>query len=50
MITPGSSIGSSFMVMLTRKDYLRMPFGQSPLSDDEISIIGSWIDQGARNN
>ncbi len=50
MITPGSSIGSSLMVMLTRKDYLRMPFGQSPLADDEIRIIGSWIDQGAKNN
>ncbi len=50
MITPGSSIGSSFVVMLTRKDYLRMPFGQAPLADDEIYIIRSWIDQGAKNN
>ncbi len=50
MITPGSAIGSSFMVMVTRKDHLRMPFGKSPLADDEIRAIRSWIDQGAKNN
>ncbi len=50
LIVPGSAMTSSFMVMLTRKDHLRMPFGKSPLSDDEIRVIRKWIDQGAKNN
>ncbi len=50
MITPGSAINSSFMVMVTRNDHLRMPYGKSPLSDDEIRVISDWIDQGAKNN
>lgn len=50
LIIPGSAMTSSFMVMLTRKDHLRMPFGKSPLSDDEVRVIRKWIDQGAKNN
>jgi len=50
LIIPGSAMTSSFMVMLTRKDHLRMPFGKSALSDDEIRVIRKWIDQGAKNN
>ena len=50
LIVPGSSATSSFMVMVTRKDHLRMPFGAPPLADDEIRVIRSWIDQGAKNN
>ncbi|MCF6236655.1 MAG: hypothetical protein L3J70_09845 [Gammaproteobacteria bacterium] len=50
MITPGSAINSSFMVMVTRKDHLRMPYGKSPLSDDEVRVISKWINQGAKNN
>ncbi|MBI3081950.1 MAG: hypothetical protein HYY94_03380 [Gemmatimonadetes bacterium] len=29
---------------------LRMPWGQEPLSDDQINRIRAWIQQGARNN
>ncbi len=50
LITPGSAMTSSFLVMLTRKDHLRMPFGKSPLSDEEVRVIRKWIDQGAKNN
>ncbi|MFC1748400.1 c-type cytochrome [Pseudomonadota bacterium] len=50
LIVPGSAMTSSFMVMLTRKDHLRMPYGKSPLSDDEVRVIRKWIDQGAKNN
>ncbi len=50
LIVPGSAANSSFMVMVTRKDHLRMPFGAPPLADDEIRVIRSWIEQGAKNN
>lgn len=50
LIVPGSPETSSFMVMVTRKDHLRMPFGAPPLADDEIRVIRTWIEQGANNN
>ena len=50
LIVPGSPETSTFMVMLTRQDHLRMPYGQSPLSDGEIRVISKWIEQGAKNN
>ncbi len=50
LIVPDSAMNSSFMIMLTRKDHLRMPYGKSALSDDEIRVIRKWIDQGAKNN
>ena len=50
LIVPGSPEASSFIVMVTRKDHLRMPFGAAPLSDDEIRVIRFWIEQGAKNN
>ncbi len=50
LIVPGSPTTSSFMIMVTRKDHLRMPFGAAPLSDDEIRVIKVWIEQGAKNN
>lgn len=50
LIVPGSPTSSSFMVMVTRKDHLRMPFGAPPLSDDEVRVIRAWIEQGAKNN
>lgn len=50
LIVPGSPTSSSFMVMVTRKDHLRMPFGAPPLSDDEVRVIRNWIEQGAKNN
>ncbi len=50
LIEPGHSTSSTFMVMITRKDYLRMPYGAAPLSDDELRVIRTWIDQGAKNN
>lgn len=50
LIVPGSPETSSFMVMVTRKDHLRMPFGAPPLADDEIRVLRTWIEQGAKNN
>ncbi|HKK45492.1 MAG TPA: c-type cytochrome domain-containing protein [Balneolaceae bacterium] len=29
---------------------VRMPYGGSPLSSDDISLIKQWIDNGAKNN
>lgn len=50
LIVPGSPETSSFMVMVIRKDHLRMPFGAPPLADDEIRVLRTWIKQGAKNN
>jgi len=50
LIVPGSPESSSFMIMVTRRDHLRMPFGAPPLADDEIRAIRTWIAQGAKNN
>ncbi len=50
LIVPGSPATSTFMIMLTRQDHLRMPYGQNALSHDEIRVIRTWIDQGAKNN
>ena len=50
IVEAGSSISSTLMVMVTRHDNLRMPYGQIPLSDEEIRVIKNWIDQGAQDN
>lgn len=50
LINPGSAASSTFFVMLTRKDHLRMPYGAPPLSDDELRVVKAWIEQGAKDN
>jgi hypothetical protein len=61
VIVPGSSISSSLYLMIAEKTApeIRMPphhiqslsAGRSaPLSEDNVEIIGLWIDQGAKDN
>lgn len=50
LVVAGSPANSSFMVMVTRKDHLRMPYGGGALADDEIRVIRAWIEQGAKKN
>lgn len=51
-IVPGDA-AASFLVEKLRADPrrgARMPLLREPLSDEEIAIIETWIDEGAKNN
>lgn len=48
-IVRGNASKSELVKRLRHQDAeLRMPFEQDPLSDEEIQLIESWIDQGAQ--
>lgn len=48
VLTPGRSDLSALFGRLVSDDHAtRMPFDESPLSADQITLIGRWIDQGA---
>lgn len=49
-IRPGSSAKSVLMQHLTGETEPRMPFGKPPLSADNLKLIRTWIDEGARPN
>ena len=51
-VISGDSSGSTLYQKIagTQSSDSRMPLGGSPMSSDEIAIIGDWIDQGASNN
>lgn len=49
LITPGSAARSLLFAKLTTPDMQRrMPQNGPPLSDDELRLIGKWIEGGAR--
>jgi hypothetical protein len=47
-IKPGDSKNSLLMKRLLGDVAPRMPFGGDPLSNSEIAVIRTWIDEGAR--
>lgn len=47
MITPGNSAGSRLFQKLNGAEYGPQMPPTGPLSQDQIKIIGTWIDQGA---
>lgn len=48
-IVPGDADASEMIRRLTLKDpEERMPYKEHPLSEDEISLLRKWIDQGAK--
>ena len=48
VIVPGNSASSILHQRITADDpRMRMPWGQEPLTDDQIETIRLWIDQGA---
>ncbi len=47
-VKPGDSKNSLLMKRLLGDVAPRMPFGGDPLSDSEIAVIRTWIDEGAR--
>ena len=52
VIQPGQSYASTLQVLVEHKadKTLNMPKGGVKLSNDQIELIGKWIDQGAKNN
>ncbi|MCB0283027.1 MAG: hypothetical protein H6627_00230 [Calditrichae bacterium] len=54
MIVPGNPQTSRlYIVVSTRNTSMRMPperLGEDPLSEDEVKIIHTWIEQGAQEN
>lgn len=48
-IVPGSPNSSELIKRLTHSDpELRMPYQRSPLSEEEIDLLKTWISQGAK--
>ncbi|MFX0555640.1 PSD1 and planctomycete cytochrome C domain-containing protein [Maribacter sp. CXY002] len=48
-IIQGDAAGSELIKRLKEEDLeLRMPYGKSKLSDEEIELLTKWIDQGAQ--
>lgn len=52
VVKSGDSFTSAVVMLIEgRADpSIKMPHGEEALSDDEIQVIKSWIDQGAKNN
>ncbi len=48
IVTPGKSDDSRLYLMVAGKKKPSMPMGGDKLSDGEISLIGKWIDAGAK--
>ena len=52
VIDPGSAISSSLYLLVAGKTdpSIQMPHGRAALSEEEVSAIEKWIDQGAKDN
>ena len=52
VIQPGQSYASTLQILVEHKadQSLNMPKGGIKLTNDQIELIGKWIDQGAKNN
>jgi mono/diheme cytochrome c family protein len=52
VIEPGSSISSTLVILISGGAHrsINMPRKGEVLSDKQIGLVRTWIDQGARNN
>lgn len=50
VIVPGNPDESELYLRVTGESEPRMPLNSSPLRDDEIEAIRTWISEGAPNN
>jgi len=52
IIIPGDPASSTLMVLVEgRADpSIRMPHGKEPLKPEDINVLRTWIEQGAKNN
>lgn len=51
VVHPGSSLSSTLYRMVSGQldASIRMPHSKSKLTEKNVSMIGAWIDQGAKN-
>jgi hypothetical protein len=51
VVRPGSSLSSTLYRMVSGQldASIRMPHNESKLTEKNVSTIGAWIDQGAKN-
>ncbi len=51
VVHPGSSLSSTLYRMVSGQldASIRMPHSESKLTEKNVSMIGAWIDQGAKN-
>ena len=47
-VLPGNAPESLLYQVVLHRDELKMPLGEEPLSAEEVEILRSWIEQGAR--
>lgn len=52
IIKPGDALTSALIMLVEgRADpSIRMPHQKEPLSKDQIALLRSWVEQGAKNN
>lgn len=52
IVKPGDSLTSALIMLVEgRADpSIRMPHHKEPLSKDQIGLLHSWVEQGAKNN
>ncbi len=51
VVVPGSSVSSTLYRLVSGQadPSIRMPHGQAALPEADVAMIGTWIDQGAKN-
>jgi uncharacterized membrane protein len=51
VVHPGSSLSSTLYRMVSGQldASIRMPHNEAKLTEENVSMIGAWIDQGAKN-
>ena len=52
VIVPGSSASSTLYRLIAGETdpSIRMPYHRDPLPEEQVKLIATWIDQGAKNN
>lgn len=50
IITAGSAMSSSLMMLVSGKAGIRMPHNQKPLSNCEVQALRTWINKGAKDD
>lgn len=51
-VIPGDPLGSNLMVLVEGRAHpsIRMPHGREKLGEDEIELLRTWVQEGAKNN
>jgi uncharacterized membrane protein len=52
VIVPGNSVSSTLVRLVDHKadKSINMPHNKNKIPDNEVALIKTWIDQGAKNN